>query len=386
MIPRNAEATVGALLKGFPVVTITGPRQSGKTTLAKKVFSDKPYYSLEDPDVRKMALDDPRGFLGRLPDGGVLDEVQRAPELSSYLQSTVDADGRMGLFLLTGSQQLGLMSKVTQSLAGRTAFIELLPFSLDELAKTGSPPKSLDEMLFNGGYPALYDRLLTPAQWFPAYVTAYVERDVRQLINVHDLEVFQRFVRLCAGRSGQLLNLSSLASDCGVTHNTIKSWISVLEASYILFQLRPHHKNFNKRLVKSPKLYFYDVGLLCWLLGIREAEQVSTHPLRGHIFETLIVSEYVKAYLNRGVPPPIHFWRDSNGNEVDLIVEAGNSLMPIEIKSGQTVNRDFFNGLKRWAELAGDQAGTPTLVYGGEESYSHAGVEVVSWKNFGKGD
>jgi len=384
MISRNAEVAIGTLLQGFPIVTITGPRQSGKTTLAKKVFADKPYFSLEDPDVRRMALDDPRGFLGNLPDGGVLDEVQRAPELFSYLQSQVDADSRMGLFLLTGSQQFGLMSKVTQSLAGRTAFIELLPLSIDELVKANSPPQSLDEMLFNGGYPALYDRQLSPNQWFPAYVTAYVERDVRQLINVQDLEIFQRFVRLCAGRSGQLLNLSSLAADCGVTHNTIKSWISVLEASYILFQLRPHYVNFNKRLVKSPKLYFYDVGLLCWLLGIREMEQIATHPLRGHIFETLIVSECMKSYLNRSETAPLHFWRDSNGNEVDLIVDVGTRLMPIEIKSGQTVNRDFFTGLKRWMEFAGDQGDNPTLVYGGAESYSHGGVDVVSWKKFGK--
>ena len=386
MIPRNAEVSIKTLLQGFPIVTVTGPRQSGKTTLAKKVFSGRPYLSLEDPDVRRRALDDPRGFLGNLPDGGVLDEVQRAPELLSYLQSHVDADGRMGLFLLTGSQQFGLMSKVTQSLAGRTALIELLPLSIDELVKANLSPAGLDEILFKGGYPALYDRHLSPGQWFPAYVTAYVERDVRQLIKVQDLEIFQRFVRLCAGRSGQLLNLSSLAADCGIRHNTIKSWISVLEASYILFQLRPHYKNFNKRLVKSSKLYFYDVGLMCWLLGIREIEQIAAHPLRGHIFETLIVSEYMKGYLNRGEGAPIYFWRDSNGNEVDLLVEVGTRLMPIEIKSGQTVNNDFFTGLRRWMEIAGEQAELPTLIYGGAESYGHDGVNVVSWEEFGKRD
>jgi len=273
MIAREAEVELKRLLQGFPIVTITGPRQSGKTTLSKKVFAGKPYFSLEDPDVRRMAMEDPRAFLARLPDGGVLDEVQRTPELLSYLQSHIDADGRMGLFLLTCSQQFGLMSGVMQSLAGRTAFIELLPLSMHELKTTGEMPDKLDHYLFSGGYPALYDRRLTPGQWFPAYVTAYVERDVRQLLKVQDLEAFQRFVRLCAGRSGQLLNLSSLAADCGITHNTAKAWISVLEASYILFQLRPHHKNFNKRMVKSPKLYFYDVGLLCWLLGIREPSQ-----------------------------------------------------------------------------------------------------------------
>lgn len=379
MLLRDAEGPVRSLLKGFPVVTITGPRQSGKTTLAKAVFSNKPYLSLEDPDVRHMALDDPRAFLGRLPDGAVLDEVQRAPELFSYLQSRVDADGRMGLFLLTGSQQFGLMSGVTQSLAGRTAFIELLPFSLHELKSVGAGPVSLDAMLFTGGYPPLYDRPLLPRAWFPAYVTAYVERDVRQLLQVQDLETFQRFVRLCAGRSGQLLNLSSLSIDCGITHNTARAWISVLEASYILFQLRPHHVNFGKRLIKSPKLYFYDTGLLCWLLGIQEVGQLATHPLRGNIFETFVVSELVKTSLNRGERAAFHFWRDSNGNEVDLIADAGMKLMPIEIKSGQTLNREFFVGLERWVALAGDQTVTPALVYGGTEAYVHKGINVFSW-------
>jgi len=379
MIKREVEPVLRMLLQGFPMVTITGPRQSGKTTLAKKVFADKPYYSLEDPDVRSMALEDPRAFLARLPDGGVLDEVQRAPELLSYLQSHVDTDGRMGLFLLIGSQQFGLMARITQSLAGRTAFIELMPLSISELSNADIAPNMLDDMLFNGGYPPLYDRQLSPNNWFPAYVTAYVERDVRQLLKVQDLEVFQRFVRLCAGRSGQLLNLSTLAADCGVTHNTAKAWVSVLEASYLLFQLRPHHNNFNKRMVKSPKLYFYDVGLLCWLLGIREADQLATHPLRGHIFETMIVSEWMKKYLNRGEKPPLYFWRDSNGNEVDLIVDTGSGLVPIEIKSGQTVNRDFFTGLEKWMRLGGTLAHAPILIYGGNDSYSHKGINVVAW-------
>ena len=258
MIPRQTQEILKEQLKGFPIVTITGPRQSGKTTLARAVFSKKPYFSLEDPDVRQMARDDPRGFLNRMPNGAVLDEVQRAPDIFSYLQTHVDKAGRMGLFLLTGSQHFGLLSAITQSLAGRTAFIELLPFSVSELDRGGVIPTDLETMMFTGGYPPLYDRQLKPGIWFPAYVTAYVERDVRQLLNIQDLDAFQRFLRLCAGRSGQLLNLSSLATDCGITHNTAKSWISTLEASYILFLLRPHHANFRKRLVKSPKLYFYD--------------------------------------------------------------------------------------------------------------------------------
>ncbi|ADC72040.1 AAA family ATPase [Thioalkalivibrio sp. K90mix] len=384
MIPRTAETLVRELLSGFPIVTITGPRQSGKTTLARTVMADRPYRSLEDPDVRALALDDPRGFLSQCPDGAVLDEVQRAPELFSYLQTHVDGDGRMGRFLLTGSQQFGLMSGISQSLAGRSAFVELLPLSHAELVEAGQAPTALDAMMFTGGYPALYDRPVSPRHWFPAYVTAYVERDVRQLLQVQDLDAFQRFVRLCAGRSGQVLNLSSLAADCGITHNTAKAWISVLEASYVLFLLRPHHANFNKRLIKSPKLYFHDTGLLCWLLGVQTPEQLVVHPLRGQVFETYVISELRKAFLNRGEPPLFHFWRDSNGNEVDLLIEWAGGLMPVEIKSGQTLNRDFFTGLERWTALAGDMARLPTLIYGGEGEHQRKAVRVLGWDGVGE--
>lgn len=379
MITRDAETHLRTLLRGFPIVALTGPRQSGKTTLAKTVLRDRPYLSLEDPDVRALALDDPRAFLDRLPDGGVLDEIQRAPELLSYLQTRVDADRRMGLFLLTGSQQFGLLSRITQSLAGRAAFLELLPLSLHELAGAGIVPPTIDDALLAGGYPALYDRALLPRHWFPAYVTAYVERDVRQLLQVQDLDAFQRFVRLCAGRSGQILNFSSLATDCGISHNTARAWISVLEASYLLFQLRPHHENFNKRLIKAPKLYFLDTGLLCWLLGIREVDQLVAHPLRGAIFETFVVAELFKTLANRGERPALCYWRDSNGNEVDLIAEVGTKLMPIEIKSGQTINREFFTSLGRWLALAGERAISPTLVYGGTDSFERQGVRVLGW-------
>ena len=384
MIPRDIEDFIHRSLQGFPLVTVTGPRQSGKTTLAKAIFPNKPYFSLEDPDIRHLATDDPRGFLSQAADGAVLDEVQRAPEILSYLQTHVDKLGQMGLFIITGSQQFGLMSGITQSLAGRTAFAELLPFSLQELDRGGSRPSGLESMLFTGGYPPIYDRGLSPRGWLPAYVTAYIERDVRQLLQVQDLNTFQRFLRLCAGRSGHLVNLSSMAADCGITHNTAKAWISVLEASYIIFQLRPHHENFRKRLVKSPKMYFYDTGLLCWLLGIQEASQLVTHPLRGSIFETFIVSELMKTRLNRMESTGLSFWRDSNGNEIDVIADYGDKLMPIEIKSGQTLNRDFFVELDRWTALADGRAFEPTLVYGGTESLEHKGVRVLGWNAAGQ--
>jgi len=383
MITRASESTIRALLKGFPVITITGPRQSGKTTLAKAIFSDKPYASLEDPDVRVTARDDPRSFLERFPDGAVLDEVQRCPDILSYLQTAVDEDRRMGLFILTGSQQFGLLSGVTQSLAGRTAFVELLPFSLGELEQAGKLPKRLDDMLIKGGYPPLYDRHIPLRAWFGSYVTAYIERDVRQVLKVQELETFQRFVRLCAGRTGQLLNLVSLAADCGITHNTAKSWISVLEASYILFLLRPHHANFNKRLIKAPKLYFYDSGLVSWLLGIQTPQQLEVHPLRGNIFETFIVAELMKSRFNSGERPNLYFWRDSNGNEVDVIIEQGQKLMPVEIKSGKTIARDFFTGLEKWIVMAGDLSFSPTLIYGGIDTYRHKGINVTGWREAG---
>jgi len=384
MIERDSENSVRTLLRGFPVVTLTGPRQSGKTTLAKTIFSDRPYASLEDPDIRQAAMGDPRSFLERFPDGAVLDEVQRCPELLSYLQTIVDGDRRMGLFILTGSQQFGLMSGITQSLAGRTAFIELLPFSVSELSRADKLPTSADSILLNGCYPPLYDRDVPPSAWFNAYVTAYIERDVRQMLKIQELETFQRFIRLCAGRSGQLLNLSSLATESGITHNTAKAWISVLEASYLIYLLRPHHANFNKRLVKMPKLYFYDVGLVSWLLGIRTHEQMMTHPLRGSIFETFIISELLKSRFNRGERPNLYFWRDSNGNEVDVIIEQGAALMPIEIKSGKTVASDSFAGLDKWRSLAGDAAIEPTLIYGGIDEYSQNGVNVVGWRKCGQ--
>jgi predicted AAA+ superfamily ATPase len=381
MINRTARKIIENLLAGFPIVTLTGPRQSGKTTLAREVFKNYAYASLEEPDQRQAAFEDPRSFLARFPDGAVLDEVQRCPELLSYLQTIVDNEHRMGLFILTGSQQFGLMSGISQSLAGRTAFVELLPFSVAELTLANRLPKDIDTMMLTGCYPPIYDRNLSPPDWCSPYVTAYVERDIRQMLKIQDLETFQRFIRLCAGRTGQLLNLSSLATECGITHNTAKSWISVLEASYLVFLLRPHHASFNKRLVKMPKLYFYDTGLVSWLLGIRTAEQMITHPLRGNIFETFIISELIKLKMNRGEKPAFYFWRDSNGNEVDLLIEKGIQLYPVEIKSGRTLTHEAYAGLNKWCALAGEKAGKPTLIYAGDESFQHKGIEVLGWRD-----
>ncbi len=384
MIPRKAHATLLRLSQSFPVVAVTGPRQSGKTTLARLTFPDKPYLSLEDPDIRAIAETDPRHLLASYPDGAILDEVQRAPHLFLYLQTSVDAALRSGMYVLIGSQQFGLLSGISQTLAGRVGLIQLLPFSVEELADAAILPDHHDILLHQGGYPPLYDRTLSTGDWFAGYVTTYVERDVRQLINVRDLAIFQRFLKMCAARTGQLLNLSSLASDCGITHNTAASWISVLEASYIIHLLRPHLGNFNKRLVKAPKLYFCDVGLAAWLLGIRKMEDVVFHAQRGNLFETLIVSEFLKRCWNDGMPSNLFFWRDSKGLEIDLLLEQGEMLTPIEIKSGTTLADDFLDNLKKWSLLAGNPQQTSWLIYGGERSFISGATQITPWRQVKK--
>ena len=380
MLPRSAQETLMRLAKGFPVVAITGPRQSGKTTLARAAFPDKPYLSLEDPDIRLMAEGDPRGLLSRFPEGAVLDEIQRAPMLFSYLQTHLDQAMRPGSFVLTGSQQFGLLAGITQTLAGRAGLVQLLPFAMGELQSAGRLPKDLDAFLHAGSYPPLYDRDLAPADWHANYVSTYVERDVRQLISVRDLSAFQRFLRLCAARVGQLLNLSTLASDCGISHHTAAAWLSVLEASYIVFLLRPHFQNFNKRLVKTPKLYFCDTGLASWLLGIREPGQLAYHALRGALFENLVVAEFLKERLHQGMPPDLHFWRDSQGLEVDLLVERAGALHPLEVKSGQTIAADFSDALNKWMGLAGGAGTRGWLGYGGDRRFRSGKVDMVPWQ------
>ena len=383
MIKRQAEAILLDLGKGYPVVAITGPRQAGKTTLAQSAFPNKRYVSLEDLDEREFANQDPRGFLARFPDGAILDEAQRCPHLFSYLQTRVDAEKRMGLFVLTGSQQFGLMSNITQTLAGRVGLIQLLPFSLPELQEANTQILSLDDLLWRGMYPPIYDRNLAPEKWFANYVMTYIERDVRQVVEVQNLSLFQRFIKMCAARVGQLMNMSSLATDCGVSHNTIRSWLSVLEAGYVVFLLQPHHQNFGKRLVKTPKLYFYDTGLAAFLLGIRDPEHMSIHSARGSMFENFVVSELLKQRYNQGLASSLYFWRNNTGDEIDVLIEQGEKLLPIEIKSGQTFNADFLTGINKWMKIAGKAVLTPQLVYGGNENMSRNGIDVRSWKHIG---
>lgn len=382
-ISRAAETSVKRLATSFPVLGITGPRQAGKTTLARHAFPDKPYISLEDPDQLEFAQSDPRRFLGQFNAGAVLDEVQRCPELFSYLQRIVDEAGQMGQFVLTGSQQFGFRAKMSQTLAGRIGLIQLLPFSADELTIARLMPKSLDSLLYKGFYPAVHDRNIQPNDWYAAYVQTYIERDVQQLIKIKDLNTFRTFLRLCAGRAGRIINLSSLGNDCGISHNTVREWISVLEASYIVFQLPPHFNNFSKRLIKSAKLYFHDTGLLVWLLGIKQAGQLAIHAMRGAIFENFVIGELLKHQYARGEPSSLYSWRDNNGLEVDVIIDKGDTLIPVEIKAGETIGRDFFNNLNKWSVLAGRKAGRAFLVYGGDKDQDRSEAQVLSWRSLG---
>ena len=394
MIRRTLGERLLELSRDYPVVFLTGPRQSGKTTLTRMTFPDFVYVSLEDLQNRSEAQGDPRGFLGRFAGspGVILDEVQRAPDLFSYLQVVVDEE-RSGPYVLTGSQHFLLSDNISQSLAGRAAILELLPFSIAELAgRPGRTPESLlesdavqpktyarglFETLFTGFFPRIHDRRLEPTTWLDGYVRTYVERDVRSVANVGDLDSFSRFLGLCAGRSGQLLNLSSLGSDAGVSHVTAKRWVSILRTSYVVDLIQPHFANYSKRLVKTPKLYFVDPGLLCYLLGIRRPEDVWNHPLRGAIFETLVFAELRKLFTNHGHKPALFFFRDTHRHEVDVIVDFGNQVLPIEIKSGETIPSDALNGLEYYRKLGGDTFGL--LVYGGTTSYQHKNHQIRSW-------
>ena len=410
MVPRLALTALHRLARGFPVVALTGPRQSGKTTLARQAFAALPYVNLEDPDVRGLALGDPRRFLARYADGAIFDEVQRAPLLMSYLLGVADSATRMGRFVLTGSQQFGLMDGMSQSLAGRVGMLTLLPLgnaelaAVQEQARSGAndsansgmdasgsvvllPGQSLEERLWRGGYPALHaaHRSPHPTQWFASYVATYIERDVRQVLNVGNLLTFQRFVAMCAARSSQLLNLHSLAGDCGISQPTARQWLTVLQASHLVTLLAPYHRNFGKRLVKTPKLYFLDSGLLCYLLRIAGADDLHAHAMRGAVFETWVVGETLKHRHNLGLPPDLYFWRDNHGLEVDLVFEHGSRLHAVECKSGTTYTPSWLDPARRWRALAGDAAADPLLVYGGDEGHRGADYDVLSWRALGLG-
>lgn len=375
MIKREIAPYLTRLFQQYPFVTVTGPRQSGKTTLCRAAFPDLAYANLEAPDQRQFAESDPRGFLAQLGEGAIIDEIQHVPDLLSYLQVLADERRRNSLFVLTGSEQFQLSSAISQSLAGRTALLRLLPFSLAERERIGAS-LAIDEMLFSGFYPRILDQGLEPRQALGDYFETYVERDVRRMGEIRNLSSFRRFVRLCAGRVGQLLNLSALGSDSGVSHTTAREWLTVLEASYIVFQLPPYHANIRKRLVKSPKLYFYDVGLASFLIGIEHADQVVTHPLRGPLFENLVVAETLKHRFNRGLQPNLSFFRDSRGLECDLFYETGRGIGAIEIKSGATVASDYFTSLHRVAALIPDIS-TKTVIYGGATPHSRSDAKAV---------
>ncbi len=380
MLQRACSPFLRKLASQFSVIVITGPRQAGKTTLARAQFPDHPYASLENLDTAARAEDDPRGFLASFPEGAVIDEIQRVPSLLSYLQQVVDENPRPGAFVLTGSQQFGLMGALAQSLAGRAGLLELLPFSVSELMPRYSGALiDLDAALWHGWYPPIFDRDLDPELWYSAYISTYLERDVRQVENIRDMAAFRRFLALCAGRTGQLVNLSAIADESGVSHNTIKSWLSVLEASYLVRLVQPFHRNFNKRVVKTPKLHFLDTGLAARLLGIREPSQLATHPARGALFESFVYAELLKRRLNEHAPWDIYFWRDQGGHEVDFVLESGRSLAAIEAKSGSTFHPDQNQGLSMFQELTGKELDRSLLVYGGKESFGYKGSSVLPW-------
>ena len=374
MIKRVAEEKLIELSGFFKAIAVVGPRQSGKTTLVKKVFKNKPYVSLENMDTRLFASSDPRGFLATYKNGAILDEVQRVPELFSYLQEVLDNTTIKGLFILTGSNNFLLQEGITQSLAGRIGYLTLLPFSLAELPKVSDK-----ELLFQGCYPPIYDQKIPPTDWFDNYIRTYIERDVRQLKAISDLMLYERFVRLLAGRVGQELNYTSIGVEVGIDAKTVQSWLSLLESSFIIYRLKPYHNNFNKTIVKRPKLYFHDVGLVCALLGINQITQLDFHPLRGALFENMVVSEWMKQLSNRGMKWNTYFWRDKTGREIDFIIDINGKSIPIEIKSGQTVKKDFYKHLNYWAKLTGEKLAY--LAYAGERREEHSdGIVVENWR------
>jgi len=380
MIQRIAKVKLIDLASKFKAVAVTGARQTGKTTLVKQVFKSKPYVSLENPDTRNFALEDPRGFLETYPNGAILDEVQRVPALFSYLQEVLDNSKVKGLFILSGSNNFLLQQTISQTLAGRVGFINLLPFSISELKKAKLLPTDDDTLMLKGFYPPIYDQKIPPADWCPNYIRTYIEKDVRQIKNITDLIVFERFIKLLAGRSGQELNNSALAVETGVDVKTIQSWIGILESSFIIYLLKPHHKNFNKTIVKRPKVYFYDSAIVCYLLGIRDNTQLQTHPLRGAIFEGMVVTELIKKRTNAGLPINLFYWRDKTGHEIDIIIDNAGKLTPIEIKSCKTINTEFFKNMDYWSNLS--NAKKSIVLYAGAQNQKRSnGRKTLNWRS-----
>lgn len=384
IVRRQIENTILEYTNKYPLIAVTGPRQSGKTTLLKTLFHNYEYVSLENPDVRSFAETDPNGFLNRYSEKVIFDEVQRVPSLFSYIQTRADETPMMGRYILSGSQNFHLMNNITQSLAGRVAIFKLFPFDLQELNDAGLLNDDYLENLVKGFYPAIFDREIPSRIFYSNYIQTYIQRDVTDLIAIKDLRMFQNFLGLCAARAGQLLNLSSLANDCGISQPTAKTWLSALENSYILFLLYPYHENFSKRIIKTPKLYFYDTGLLCHLLKITKTEQILTHPVKGSLFENLMIAEYQKRIYHKNRTIDIWFWRDSAGNEVDLLIQDGLELNLVEIKAGQTVMPEMFNTLAYWEKISKRKNLLKTLVYGGNERQIRSAGEVLPWKEFGK--
>lgn len=383
LIKRKIATRVEKLSRQFPVIGILGPRQSGKTTLAKSLFSNYQYINLEELDHRQFAIEDPRRFLQGFEDkeGVILDEVQRAPNLLSYIQSQVDQWQKPGFFILTGSENILLNQHINQTLAGRIAIVTLLPLSIEELKDATLLSSNVEKTLFQGFYPSLYAKEIDTREWIQSYIQTYIERDVRNLRQIADLSLFQKFIQLCAGRIGQLLDVTSIGNDCGISANTVKSWLSILEATYVIFLLQPHHKNFSKRLIKTPKLYFYDTAIASALLSIHSPKQLETHYLRGGLFESMILSDLLKQRYNSGMMPNLFFWRDKTGLEIDCLIDEGATLTPIEIKSGKTINSDFFANLTKWCQLSNQDPSHSFVVYGGNETQKRSSGTVVSWSD-----
>jgi len=378
MINREAEKKIRSYARQFRAIAVVGPRQSGKTTIARKVFPRKPYVSLEDPDERQMALEDPRYFLNRFKKGAIIDEAQRVPELFSYLQSIIDKTNRDCLFVLTGSNNFLLQESISQSLAGRIGYIDLLPLTLKEIKQVKNKIDTANDWILSGTYPEIYDKERKPSIWYPAYIRTYVERDVRLIKNIGNSNLFTKFLRICAGRTAQLLNLTAISIECGIELKTVQSWLAVLESSYIIYLLKPHYSNFNKRLVKTPKLYFYDTGLACSLLGIKTIAELELSHFRGSLFENAVVSEIYKDESNKIKQSQLFFWRDNKGVEIDVLIDSGKKLWPVEIKASTTFSRDYLKNIVYWNGLSGNKGGM--LVYGGDKSYQLSGkIALKAW-------